>query len=469
MKEKIIKYSVILTLSILVCFFNINSLKAKSYDPYTYYTYTNYAGEKTKIKHTVNYDTLEETISYEKGNSQGGTTITETEPLEDVKVFYMSSQFIVEGMNYISQAYNYLSDPFVVVNGEKLLYPNFFRNYNGIYYYSHYSNKIVPLQPYGLGDNANQPVDKVFDIRFDTTFFGGEDIAKSVCEKYCAISCVQNSGRTLNKDYFCGTDDLKTVFFPELEYHTFSWSKREDPNIDSRGSIKIVKDDLEDPRYPPILLSGENKCVNFVTSKNEYEKYWICESNLDAEKSCYGGVRKNDSSRRDAVEVIDPYTCWGNRRPNVYIADPNGKYVIDGVNYIKADEMPWETDSSVLKDMDDKTINKNGDKIQATLYGITNIMYGKVDCEGALGDTADLLREIFGYVRIGSIILLIVLSAIDYIKAITSAEEGALKASNSSFIKRLIVTIAIFIVPVIIQFILAIVQLEQGLCGLEKM
>lgn len=82
--------------------------------------------------------------------------------------------------------------------------------------------------------------------------------------------------------------------------------------------------------------------------------------------------------------------------------------------------------------------------------------------------TMEILNDVFKYVKIAAVVLFIVLSSFDYITAITSEEKkDGFKNSNKNLVTRLIVLIAILILPSIINLLLTIIQLNNGNCVIK--
>ena len=65
-----------------------------------------------------------------------------------------------------------------------------------------------------------------------------------------------------------------------------------------------------------------------------------------------------------------------------------------------------------------------------------------------------IIKEIFSFLQIAGIILLIVFGMLDGFKAVTSGEADAIKKAFSKFVKRLFVVILLFILPIMIDWIL---------------
>lgn len=79
------------------------------------------------------------------------------------------------------------------------------------------------------------------------------------------------------------------------------------------------------------------------------------------------------------------------------------------------------------------------------------------------GELTQWIDGIYTVIKFGALILTVALGMLDFFKAITGADEKALKKSGESFVKRLIAVAALFILPVLIQFLLDVVGLPYCL------
>ena len=75
--------------------------------------------------------------------------------------------------------------------------------------------------------------------------------------------------------------------------------------------------------------------------------------------------------------------------------------------------------------------------------------------EGKLGW---LLNMILNYIRIIGPVLVVLLSAIDFIKAVIGTDEKAMKEAQSKLIIRLVAAIALFLVPTLVQLLLSFIN-----------
>lgn len=93
------------------------------------------------------------------------------------------------------------------------------------------------------------------------------------------------------------------------------------------------------------------------------------------------------------------------------------------------------------------------------------------DIIGEDGDLVDLLNTLVKLTKILVPVLLIVFGSLDFAKAIFSGDESGMKKAQSKFVKRLIISIAFFIAPTILKFILEIGHsiwdvVDADLCGI---
>ena len=90
--------------------------------------------------------------------------------------------------------------------------------------------------------------------------------------------------------------------------------------------------------------------------------------------------------------------------------------------------------------------------------------------EGCVGlensQTIKILRQILDYLRIAAVALLLVLGSLDFAGAVTSDKDDAMKQAGNKFIKRLLATVVVFLVPVLVNIILFIADKSETVCGI---
>ncbi len=100
--------------------------------------------------------------------------------------------------------------------------------------------------------------------------------------------------------------------------------------------------------------------------------------------------------------------------------------------------------------------------------------YNANDCDSILGNPktngtpAYYLQFAFNIMKYIAIVLLLVLTIIDFTKAIASNNQDEIKKCTQKAIKRFIIAVIIFLLPIIIRFILTILGVySPGTCGIK--
>lgn len=78
-------------------------------------------------------------------------------------------------------------------------------------------------------------------------------------------------------------------------------------------------------------------------------------------------------------------------------------------------------------------------------------------CSCLIMPALSLIKQFINIVKIAIPIILIVMGMIDLAKAMMSADDGAMKKAQGSFVKKLIAGVCVFLVPTILNFVLSVV------------
>ena len=98
---------------------------------------------------------------------------------------------------------------------------------------------------------------------------------------------------------------------------------------------------------------------------------------------------------------------------------------------------------------------------------ILGIFTNITDCDSVLGpDLTSVLQDIYGAIQIAVPILVILLCSVDIARAVIAQEEKDMKAAQAKAIKRIIIGLVIFFVPLIIDVLLDLVGLASGTCNI---
>ena len=101
----------------------------------------------------------------------------------------------------------------------------------------------------------------------------------------------------------------------------------------------------------------------------------------------------------------------------------------------------------------------DGIEIDTTTIGCDDIFGTE---EGSFGW---LLNTILGYIRVIGPILVVILSSIDFIKAVVGFDEKAMKEAQNKLIIRLVCAVALFLVPTLVQLLLSFIN--ETVCTLN--
>ena len=119
-------------------------------------------------------------------------------------------------------------------------------------------------------------------------------------------------------------------------------------------------------------------------------------------------------------------------------------------------------DIVVPVDMEFKTgsmLKTTGDDILASTED-SEVDFGDqvdVNCEGIIGEELlDFINKIFRWIRIIAPIFVIIMGSVEFAGAILQDDKDALKKASNKFMKRLIIAVALFFVPLIMEFLLNI-------------
>lgn len=77
---------------------------------------------------------------------------------------------------------------------------------------------------------------------------------------------------------------------------------------------------------------------------------------------------------------------------------------------------------------------------------------------------AKILKEVFMWIEIAVPCIVIALCSVDMVKAVASQDEKGMKQAQSNAVKRLIIGVAIFLVPIVLDVLLDIAGIASGTC-----
>lgn len=247
---------------------------------------------------------------------------------------------------------------------------------------------------------------------------------------------------------------------------TVSTTKTGGTSSSSNGNSSSSGNKVYCTRKPQkVLSSGQNVTVSFE-QQGKVKKIRLVSSTRSDKVFNYDEVATLDNVmfRVDSKSVSK---FWSDKcsSTEMYFAAING----DKNNIIIQSTAPEDIDNASYAPSEAK-YDDGGIKSNATLDGLNQ----KYDSCSQLIDTKTegsfgwLLQRLLNYIKIAGPILVVLLSALDFIKAIASSEEEALKKAQSRLVIRLIAALALFLVPTFVELLLGLINgISDPTCGLK--
>lgn len=118
--------------------------------------------------------------------------------------------------------------------------------------------------------------------------------------------------------------------------------------------------------------------------------------------------------------------------------------------------------SDILADIDStKTGLEEIEKLYKEKWTLNRDFTLTKDCGLIGGDLKKFLNTILWYLRVGAIVLAMILSLLDYIKAAAGTDDKPMTAANKRFITRLILIIVLFLLPVLLTFLFNVLNITD--------
>ncbi len=164
---------------------------------------------------------------------------------------------------------------------------------------------------------------------------------------------------------------------------------------------------------------------------------------------------QNDSSISSSIDN-KVNSCITEFKNDEDLSDEKRNEYIDILNNLDKDEIS----SNVIDRIDDLKRSVSN----ATIENWNNPM----ECEDIFdfdeeGSVGWILNLIFNYIKVLGPVLVVLLSSVDFIKAVLGTDEKAMKEAQSKLIIRLVMAIALFLIPSIVQLLLSFIN--QAYCG----
>ena len=258
-------------------------------------------------------------------------------------------------------------------------------------------------------------------------------------------------------------DRYGATFTPHLETSIRDEEIEEDPDSEATQACANKKEALD--AAMALLEGNRNKLI-----EKDCQNYQLTEEERDtvasADKIQWG---------RECKQITDNYGITvSNARSALNDYTKSGCLDEDSDEY-KEYENKINNLEEEVDDIDTNIDRQNGvppteeEEWEELGDAVTTEDFNKpVDCDDIFGQEEGelgwLLNLILGYIRVIGPILVVLLSAIDFIRAILGTDEKAMKEAQSKLVIRLICAVALFLVPTLVQVLLSFIN--QTVCAL---
>lgn len=239
-------------------------------------------------------------------------------------------------------------------------------------------------------------------------------------------------------------------------------------------------------------FSPYNKLYDFNDELKNYFDLWY-QNDVKSSLSC--DSIKNEENKEIAKNLIDRFKsdmesmfvfngATAEQLPSFVINSPSWNYVVSTIsddvvevaNDCQAQADQAYENGEISAEEYGNIINTVSELIQITetetelqlnpnINGATSEYWNQqIECEDIFefdkeGSVGWMLQTIFNYIKVLGPIIVVLLSSIDFIKAVVGTDEKAMKEAQSKLIIRLIAALALFLIPTLIQLLLSFINI----------
>ena len=250
-------------------------------------------------------------------------------------------------------------------------------------------------------------------------------------------------------------------------------------SVKTQDRVEDTKTELEETDKDIIDNSTADEFFNGETGQQLNEANQdIVDSNFD--NNVYPDAvyqELQDFSDNELIPNLTDHTLEEKIESGDYLNDINRLLYSGDITQEEYDNLKnliENADFDQAKEVLDETYGKLFEDYLNQKKALANIaLPGDADCEFFLGDPSVqytpswYLVIVFHVIKYVAIIILLVLSAMDFLSATASKDEDSLKKAVNKFIIRLILCVVIFLLPTLLQFILQIIFDNASMCGIN--
>ena len=253
-------------------------------------------------------------------------------------------------------------------------------------------------------------------------------------------------------------DKYGAAFSPHLENSIRDEEIESNPDSEAAKSCNNKKTALDNSIN--LLQSNRDKlieknCQNYKLSEEERESVASAE-NIQWGRECKQITDTYDVTVNTARTNLNDYVKSGCLDKN---SDTYKQYEsrIDGLK-AEVDEI-----DDNIEEQNTAPSDSDWEKIEGTISSDGLNESGTIGCDSIFsneeGTVGWMLNTILNYIKVLGPVLVVLLSAIDFIKAVVGFDEKAMKEAQNKLIIRLVAALALFLVPTLVQLLLSFINM----------
>ena len=193
----------------------------------------------------------------------------------------------------------------------------------------------------------------------------------------------------------------------------------------------------------------ETTLNNFLTYLDGLKDEW-CESQLSQLDYYYSMASTYNSYHQSALNAA----ARAKERLATRAEELGNQELADELNE-DAEEIREEAKAAATRIS--TTIKDKKDQLEGKDLGLQLSGEG---CGIISSDMKTFLNTILWYIRIAGVVLAIILSMVDYIKAASSFDDKSMSAANKKMLTRVILVAVLFLVPALLEFVLGLLNIS---------
>ena len=295
----------------------------------------------------------------------------------------------------------------------------------------------------------------------------GEFMSNGACWSFAISNILRSYGSDVYSEqfaeYFCNDSSFRSALTGMNDYSNITTNSQVldkfDVNIeDIADTMEALDEALNEGKS--ILASIESRGGgNIFTGSSHYvaivlkdsDKYYVLNSTDDRSR---GWISRNDIQ----INVIQK------KGRGIYAVSPK-ECVTNPSSSNSSDDSDDSNSSS--KGLQDDPYEDNGFGYTETKDITCKNIFMKEDGSDELNDLGEAVQGLFTLIKIATPILVLILTTIDYIKAMTNQDDAEIKKTTQRTFKRLIFGILIFLLPFLLDLIFHLLGLyDLSTCGI---